>query len=87
MNFFLTLIFDKHKIRNYENLNVFKMCLIVPYYYKKFKDEINFIMKIKGPFMKLMSLNEDVKHLLFKPNLILEFCLIHFRFFNIHIIQ
>jgi hypothetical protein len=44
------------------------MCLIVPYYYKKFKDEINYIMKIKEPFMKIMSLNEDVKHLLFKPN-------------------
>jgi hypothetical protein len=25
-------------------------------------------MKIKGPFMKVMSLNEDVKHPLFKPN-------------------
>jgi hypothetical protein len=25
-------------------------------------------MKIKGPFMKAMSLNEIVKHLLFKPN-------------------
>jgi hypothetical protein len=42
------------------------MCLIVFYYYKKFKDEINCIMKIKGPFMKVMSLNEDVKHLSFK---------------------
>jgi hypothetical protein len=44
------------------------MCLIVPYYYKTIKDEINYIMKIKGPFMKVMSLNEVVKHLLFKPN-------------------
>jgi hypothetical protein len=25
-------------------------------------------MKIKGPFTKVMSLNEVVKHLLFKPN-------------------
>jgi hypothetical protein len=25
-------------------------------------------MKIKGLFMKVMSLNEIVKHLLFKPN-------------------
>jgi hypothetical protein len=25
-------------------------------------------MKIKGPFMKVMSLNEIVKHPLFKPN-------------------
>jgi hypothetical protein len=63
------------------------MCLIVPYYYKFSEDEINFIMKIKGAFMKVVSLNEVVKHPLFKPTLILEFCLIHFRFFNIHIIQ
>jgi hypothetical protein len=44
------------------------MCLIVCYYYKKFEDEINFIMKIKGPFMKVMSLNEAIKHPLFKLN-------------------
>jgi len=25
-------------------------------------------MKIKGPFMRVMSLNEVVKHPLFKPN-------------------
>jgi hypothetical protein len=25
-------------------------------------------MKIKGPFMKVMLLNETIKHLLFKPN-------------------
>jgi hypothetical protein len=42
------------------------MCLIVPYYYKEIEDEVKFIMKIKGPFMKVMSLNEVVKHLLFK---------------------
>ncbi len=35
---------------------------------KNIEDEINCIMKIKGHFMKLMSLNEDVKPLLFKPN-------------------
>jgi hypothetical protein len=29
-------------------------------------------MKIKGPFMKVMSLNEVVKHLLFKPNFDIE---------------
>jgi hypothetical protein len=46
-------------------MNVF---LIIPYYYKKFEDEINCIMKIKGPFMKIMSLNEVVKYPLFKPN-------------------
>ncbi len=44
------------------------MCLIVPYYYKEIEDIINCIMKIKGPFMKVMSLNEVVKHPLFKPN-------------------
>jgi len=44
------------------------MCLIVPYYYNTIKNEINYNMKIKGPFMKVMSLNEVVKHLLFKPN-------------------
>ncbi len=48
------------------------MCLTIPYYYKKMKDEINWIMKIKRPFMKVMSLNENVKHFFFKPNLILE---------------
>ncbi len=44
------------------------MRLIVPYYYKKIKDEINCIMKIKGPFIKVVPLNEFVKHPLFKPN-------------------
>jgi hypothetical protein len=39
------------------------MCLIIPYYYKKFEDEINCITKIK-----ILSLNEVVKHPLFKPN-------------------
>jgi hypothetical protein len=29
---------------------------------------VNNIMNIKRPFMKIMSLNEVVKHLLFKPN-------------------
>jgi hypothetical protein len=31
-------------------------------------DEINCIMKIKRSFMKVMSLNEAIKHPLFKPN-------------------
>jgi hypothetical protein len=43
------------------------MYLIIIYCYKKIKDEIICIMKIKGPFMKVMSLNEVVKHPLFKP--------------------
>jgi hypothetical protein len=60
---------------------------IVPYYYKKIKDEINCIGKIKRPFMKVVSLNEAIKHLYSNQTLILKFCLIHFRFFNIHIIQ
>jgi hypothetical protein len=33
-----------------------------------FEDEINCIMKIKGPFMEVVSLNKVVKPLLFKPN-------------------
>jgi hypothetical protein len=44
------------------------MCLIVPYYYKNIEDEIKCIMKIKGPFMKVVLLNEIVKHHSFKPN-------------------
>jgi hypothetical protein len=43
------------------------MCLVVLYYYNFFEDEINCIMKIKGPFMKVVSLNEAIKHPLFKP--------------------
>jgi hypothetical protein len=43
------------------------MCIIIPYYYKKFKDEINCIVKIKRPSIKVMSLNETIKHPLFKP--------------------
>jgi hypothetical protein len=48
------------------------MCLIVPYYYNKFEDEINYIMKTKGPFMKVVLSNEVVKHPLFKPNFNIE---------------
>ncbi len=64
------------------------MCLIVPYY-KRIEDEINSIMKTKGPFTKVMLLNEIVKHHLFKPNfdiesflLILDFSI--FILFNKH---
>jgi len=35
---------------------------------KKYEDKKNCIMETKGPFVKIMLLNEDVKHLLFKPN-------------------
>jgi hypothetical protein len=41
------------------------MCLIIAYYYKKIEDEINCIMKTKGFFIKIMLLNEIVKHPLF----------------------
>jgi hypothetical protein len=44
------------------------MCLIIPYHYKKIEDEINCMTKTKGPFMKIVLLNEVVKHPLFKPN-------------------
>jgi hypothetical protein len=61
------------KLKKYENLSTFYMCLILPYYYKNYQR--NLIMKIKGPFMKVMLFNEIVKHLLFKPNLdIRRFC-------------
>ncbi len=49
------------------------MCLIVSYYYKTFEDEINCIMKTKGPFMKVVLLNETIKHPLFKPDFDIEF--------------
>jgi hypothetical protein len=58
------------------------MCLILPYYYKKLEDEINCIMKIKGPYMKVMSLNEVVKHLLFKPNFDIWIIFYSFNFFQ-----
>jgi len=41
---------------------------MVPYYYKNIEDQRNHIMKIKGPFVKVMLLNEVIKHLLLKPN-------------------
>jgi hypothetical protein len=45
------------------------MSLIVTYYYKKIDHQRNCIMKTKGPFVKVVSLNEVVKDLLFQPNL------------------
>jgi len=44
-------------------------------------------MKTKGPFMKVMLLNEDVKHHLFKSNFDIEIFFIHFRFFYVFIIN
>jgi hypothetical protein len=43
------------------------MCLIVPYYYKKFEHQKICIIKTKVPFVKIVSLNETIKHLLFQP--------------------
>jgi hypothetical protein len=48
---------------------------------------MNCIMKIKGPFMKVVSLNEVVKNRLFKKNFDIGILFDSFRFFNIHIIQ
>ncbi len=62
------------------------MCLILPYYFKKFEDQRNVIMKIKGPFMKVVLLNEVVKHPLFKSNFDCKSFLTHLKFFNIHFI-
>ncbi len=44
-------------------------------------------MKTKGPFMKVVLLNEAVKHPSFKPNFDIGILLIHLKFFNVHIIQ
>ncbi len=52
------------------------MCLIVPYYYQKIEHQRNCIIKIKVPFVKVVSLNEIIKHLLFQPKTNNE------RFFN-----
>jgi hypothetical protein len=43
-------------------------------------------MKIQGPFVKVVLLNEVNKHPLLNQTLILEDFLIYFRIFNIHII-
>ncbi len=56
------------------------MCITVLYYYKKIKYEINCIMKIKRPFMKVVSLNETIKHPSFKPKFDMGIFFIHFRF-------
>jgi hypothetical protein len=42
-------------------------------------------MKIKGPFMKVLSLNEVIKHLLFKHNFDIEILFDSF-FFSIFIL-
>jgi hypothetical protein len=39
-------------------------------------------MKIKGPFMKVVSLNEAMKHPLFKPNCNIGILFDSFKFFQ-----
>jgi len=68
------------------------MYLIVTYYYKKSWGWNKSYMKIKGPFtkvafIKVMLLNEVVKHSLFKPNFDIGNFLTHLKNFNIYIIQ
>jgi hypothetical protein len=87
MNFLTTLNFDKHKIEKIWKFECFLDVSNSTLLLKKFEDEINCIMKIKGPFMKVVWLNEIVKRPLFKPNFDIGNFLTHFRFFNIHIIQ
>jgi hypothetical protein len=43
------------------------MCLIVPYYYKKIEHKKKCIIKIKVPFVKVVSLYETIKHPLLQP--------------------
>jgi len=77
MNFLTTLNFDRNKIEKIWKfeffLDVFNNILLL----QKIDDEVNCIMKIKGPFMKVMLLDEVVKHPLFKPNFDIEFFLTH----------
>jgi hypothetical protein len=72
MNFLTTLNFDKHKVEKIWNFECFLDVSNSTYYYLFFEDEINCIMKIKMPFMKVVLLNEPVKHPLFKPNFDIE---------------
>jgi hypothetical protein len=43
------------------------MYLIASYCYKKLEHQKNSIIKIKAPFVKVVSLNEIIKHPLFQP--------------------
>jgi len=43
------------------------MCLVVPYYFLKIEHQKNCIIKTKVPFVKVISLNEIIKHPLFQP--------------------
>jgi hypothetical protein len=56
------------------------------YYYKKIEEKINYSMKTKGPFVKVMLLNEDVKHFLFKPNFAIGRCFLFILDFSISIL-
>jgi len=73
-------------LRKYENLitfYVFNSTLLL----EKFEDQRHFIMRTKGPFVKVVLLNEVVEHPCSNQTLILEDFLIHFFIFQfIHII-
>jgi hypothetical protein len=43
---------------------------------------MNCIMKIKGPFIKIVSLSETVKHILFKQNFDIGILFDSFNFFQ-----
>jgi hypothetical protein len=68
MNFLKNLNFDKQKIEKIWKFDCLLNVSDSTVYYKKIEDEINCIIKIKRPFMKVMLLNEVVKYLLFNPN-------------------
>jgi hypothetical protein len=65
---FITLIFYNFFLKRRKFECFLDVCNSTLLLYKFFEDEIKFIMKIKGPFMIVMSLNKVVKHHLFKPN-------------------
>ncbi len=49
---------------------------------KKNEDQRYYIMKIKGPFVKVVLLNETNKHPLFKLNFNIGIFLTHLNFFQ-----
>ncbi len=67
MNFFKSLNFDKHKVEKIWNFDYF-LCVNSTLLLKKIEDQRNLIVKTKGPFVKVVLLNEVVEHPLFKPN-------------------
>jgi hypothetical protein len=70
-------------LRKYENLiafYVFNNTLLL----EKFEDQRHFIMRTKGPFVKVVLLNEVVEHPLFKPNFDIGRFFDPFKFFSIY---